>query len=107
MDFCPKCGTALVRKKDNNQIVLYCRKCGYTTKEYKPVSISEKMKFSPDSDVIVATKNTETLPRIKTLCPACGNKEAVWWMQQASSEDEEAVIIFFRCTKCGHSWRKV
>ena len=106
MEFCPKCGIALVAKREGNVTVLYCRKCGYKTKEYKPVEISEKQKFNPDSDVIVALKGTETLPKIKTLCPNCGSKEAVWWMQQASSEDEEAVAIFFKCTKCGHSWRR-
>lgn len=105
MQFCPKCGLVCVSKKEKNKVVLVCRKCGYKIKDYKPIEIPEKVEENPLNDVILMDETKETLPKIKMLCPKCGNKEATWWMQQANDTDEPPTL-FFRCTKCKHSWRE-
>ena len=46
----------------------------------------------------------QDLPTISAHCEKCGNGEAVWWMLQTRSADE-ATTQFYRCTKCGHTWR--
>lgn len=105
VEFCPKCGLVCVSKREKNKTVLVCRKCGYKIKEYKPLEISEKVESNPNSDVILMNEKKETLPKIKTICPKCSNREAVWWMQQTRDQDEPPTL-FFRCTKCKHSWRE-
>lgn len=105
MNFCDKCGSVLVVQKEKDKAILICRKCGYKLKDYKPLEISEKMEKDPLNDVIIIEKNSETLPTTKTVCPKCGNKEAVWWIQQTRSTDE-APTLFLRCTQCKHSWRE-
>ena len=82
-----------------------CRKCGYKIKDYKPIEIKEEVKKDPLDEVVIIDEKREALPKIRLICPKCGNKEAVWWMQQTRSSDEPPTL-FFRCTKCRHSWRE-
>ena len=62
-------------------------------------------KKDPLDEVVIIEEKREALPKIRIICPKCGNKEAVWWMQQTRSTDEPPTL-FFRCTKCKHSWRE-
>ncbi|RLG10996.1 MAG: transcription factor S, partial [Thaumarchaeota archaeon] len=39
------------------------------------------------------------------ICPKCGNREAYYWAVQTRSADEP-MTRFFRCTKCGYTWRE-
>ena len=105
MEFCEKCSSVLVAKKEKTKTVLVCRKCGFKLKDYKPMQISESIKKKPLDDVIIIERNEEALPVTKVTCPKCGNKEAHWWLQQTRSGDE-APTLFLRCTKCKHSWRE-
>ncbi len=105
MNFCKKCGTALVASEEKGKTFLACRKCGYKVKHYKPLKIEEAVVNKPQDDVIVIEKNEEVLPKTRTLCPKCGNKEAIWWLRQTRSGDE-APTLFLRCTKCRFSWRE-
>jgi DNA-directed RNA polymerase subunit M len=105
MNFCDKCGTVMVSKEEKGKMLLICRKCGRKVKDYKPLEIAEKITKKPLDDVIIIEKNEETLPKTKTVCPKCGNKEAVWWLQQTRSADE-APTLFLRCTSCKYSWRE-
>ncbi|HLD57278.1 MAG TPA: transcription factor S [archaeon] len=105
MEFCDNCGLILVVKKDGKKSSLVCRKCGYKSKDYKPLEIREKVEKAPLDEIIVIEKSEEALPKTKTNCPKCGNKEAFWWMQQTRSADE-APTLFLRCVKCKHSWRE-
>ena len=104
MEFCPRCDLTLVVNEEHGKRILVCRKCGYKTDKYKPLQISEKVEKNPMDNVVVIEKNEEALPKTKSTCPKCDNKEAVWWVQQTRSADE-APTLFYRCTKCRHSWR--
>jgi DNA-directed RNA polymerase subunit M len=55
-------------------------------------------------EVVVAGENKESLPIADVICPKCGNQKAYWFMQQTRSADEPPTI-FYKCTKCGYSWR--
>ena len=106
MEFCPKCGLVCVSKKEKNKVILVCRKCGHKIKEYKPIEIEEKIESGPHNDIVLMSETKETLPKIKTVCPTCSHKEAVWWMQQTSGLEDGPPTLFFRCTKCKRSWRE-
>lgn len=105
MHFCKKCGSLLIPKKDGKNIILTCRRCKYKIKGREKIEIKEEIQKKPLDDVVVIDKQKDTLPKIKTVCPKCGNKEALWWLHQTRSIDEPPTT-FFRCTKCKHSWRE-
>ncbi len=105
MNFCEKCGSVMVTKKEKSKACLVCKRCGFRKTHYKPLEISENISKTPLDDVIIIEKNEEALPKTKVVCPKCGNKEAVWWIQQTRSADE-APTLFLRCTKCKYSWRE-
>ncbi|MEM3391702.1 MAG: zinc ribbon domain-containing protein [Archaeoglobaceae archaeon] len=54
---------------------------------------------------MIEGERVQTLPTTKAICPACGNNKAYWWMRQLRAADESEVR-FFRCTKCGKTWRE-
>lgn len=103
MEFCPNCGKVLLPKKD----ILYCQECGYE----KKVSYDEKQNYiiredvSDKQDIIITGDKINTLPTTKGLCYRCGNRELEWWMVQMHHSDE-AETRFYRCTKCGNTWRR-
>jgi len=103
MKFCAKCGTLL--KLDAEKKVLACPKCGAEEQMEGDIVISRNNKET-DKIIVIGKKerNLKTLPQTKVKCPKCENTQAYWWMVQTRSIDESATQ-FFRCTKCGHTWR--
>jgi DNA-directed RNA polymerase subunit M len=103
MKFCSKCGTLL--KLDADKKMLVCAKCGAEEPLESDIVYSKEGK-EEDKIVVIGKKerNLRTLPQTKTECPKCGNTTAYWWMVQTRGIDESATQ-FFRCTKCGHTWR--
>ena len=104
--FCEKDGTLLVVKRRGKNAYLVCPKCGkrYSLKGEK-LTITEKMGEKKREIVVIGKDETlRELPTTKIMCPKCGNMEAYWWMQQTRGADEPPTI-FYRCTKCGYSWR--
>ena len=81
-----------------------CPKCGYTKREKVKVQSFEKLKFEQATGVL-KEKEAELLPVIAAICEKCGNKEAFFWTSQTRGADE-AETRFFKCKKCGHSWRE-
>jgi len=108
--FCPKCGTRLMRVKEEDGEYLACPNpnCGYKAKfegaTLVPVIRSEK---SPRDKITVIDKGDELrpFPTVEVECPNCGHTEAEFWSVQTRSSDEGATQ-FFRCTRCGYTWRE-
>ena len=46
-----------------------------------------------------------TLPTVRIECPKCGNRLAYVWQVQTRGSDESSTQ-FFRCTKCGYTFRE-
>jgi DNA-directed RNA polymerase subunit M len=106
MEFCDKCGNLMVVKKGRKNTYLVCRKCGRKKKVKKEkVLLSERL-ADKKKEIVVMGKGEELaeLPKTKIMCPKCENVEAYWWMQQTRSADEPPTL-FYKCTKCGYSWR--
>ncbi len=99
MEFCPKCGAILVKKKKNHG----CPRCSYSTKDKVDMKVSEKME-KPSEVAVADTKKSETHPVVNEKCPKCENKKAYFWTLQTRSSDESETK-FFKCTKCEHVWR--
>jgi DNA-directed RNA polymerase subunit M len=102
MKFCQKCGTLLVASKEKRCLV--CPKCGWEEKAEEPISYTKPT--SEDKIVTIGKKelSIHTLPQVKAECPKCGHGKAYWWMVQTRGIDESATQ-FFRCIKCGYTWR--
>lgn len=105
MKFCPKCGTKLQVKRGKESLFYSCPKCGHEERVHTVErSIETRRK---DSAVKIIKKETDLnpLPVISTVCSQCKNKEAYWWISQTRGADESATQ-FFKCTKCGYTWRE-
>ena len=103
MKFCSKCGTVLKLDAEGKRYV--CSKCGAEEKMEGEIVIPRNNK-GQDKIIVIGKKerNLKTLPTTKVKCPKCDNTTAYWWMVQTRGIDESATQ-FFRCTKCGHTWR--
>ena len=112
MKFCPKCETRMKSKIEEN--IFTCPRCGFSAMKDNG---NKEAGFVTSSSLLYADKNVgsslkvmdsekgpETLPTTAIDCPKCGNNNAFWWMLQTRSADE-ATTQFYRCTKCGHTWR--
>ena len=103
MKFCSECNTVLTL--DAKKKLLVCSKCGHEEPSEAPILVIRNTE-EKDKIVVIGKKERElrTLPQTKIKCPKCENLMAEWWMVQTRSIDESATQ-FFRCTKCGHTWR--
>jgi len=101
MEFCPKCKSMMHPIEGT----LKCRKCGY--EKTKDVA-SELMSTSSreEREVTVLEGDTDIgLPTTTARCEECGNNTAYWWLRQLRSADESETR-FFKCIKCGFTWRE-
>jgi len=110
MEFCPKCGTRLIqtRKKNKKGIILVCPKCKYEKPAISLMPVSTITEKRPEDQIVVISKkeqNLQTLPTVTIECPKCGNNQAYVWQVQTRGADESSTQ-FFRCTKCGYTFRE-
>ena len=110
MRFCPKCGSLLRPQRKEGKVVLLCTKCGYVEENVVRGSLSIRREIvHTDKEKTIIIESPEQLPRIASIakveCPKCGNKEAYVWMMQTRRADEPPTR-FYRCTRCGHTWRE-
>ncbi len=113
MKFCPKCGSVMVPVKKSSTTVLVCRSCGYEeapdASSAKMYSLKVQIEKKPADKILVLTEKDlaerANLPIVTAHCPKCGNDKAYWWMIQTRSADEPSTR-FYRCTKCGYTWRE-
>ena len=111
MQFCKKCGNLMMPKKKGGKAILVCGKCGAViSANIKPKDFKIGMSSNKrEEEIIVVEKKQDskmvTYPKTAQQCPKCENDEAFWWMQQTRAADE-APTRFYKCTKCGHTWRE-
>jgi len=101
--FCPECGSILRPKDKGGKRILFCS-CGYT-KAPEDESSSEIKERGDASEKIEVIENVDIRPKIKITCEKCQNKIAYYWTQQTRGADEPETR-FFKCTKCGYTWRE-
>ena len=69
------------------------------------LKITKKTTTHESIRVIDESEEVKTMPTIEVECPKCGNNTAYWWLLQTRSGDEPPTQ-FYRCTKCGYTWRQ-
>ena len=100
MEFCPECKSIMIYHGKK----AVCRKCGYE-KDAEEVEIVIHSSNKREDVPIIEGEDIKTLPTTNVTCPECGHREAFWWLRQLRAADESEVR-FFRCTKCGKTWRE-
>lgn len=114
MEFCPICGKRLVpaRRSEGERVivVLACPRCDYTKPVTSETPVVPKATEHPTQRHIAIIGEEEarlrTMPTVKIGCPKCDNTEAEWWMVQTRGADESPTQ-FFKCTRCGYTWREM
>lgn len=103
MKFCSKCDTML--QLDTEKKLFVCPGCGAEEQMENAIIVPRNNK-KQDKIIVIGKKEKKlsVLPQTKMPCPKCDNATAFWWMVQTRGIDESATQ-FFRCTKCGHTWR--
>jgi len=84
--------------------VMKCRKCAFEKKKAGS-NILAKQEFNEREVTVLEGDEAAGLPTTNAYCEECGNKIAYWWLRQLRSADESETR-FFRCTKCGKTWRE-
>ena len=101
--FCSKCGSILRPKTKAGKKILFCS-CGFTKTLEEETSTELKEKVA-DVKKLEVVEQLETHPKIKAKCEKCNHYIAFYWTQQTRGADEPETR-FFKCTKCGHTWRE-
>jgi DNA-directed RNA polymerase subunit M len=85
---------------------LECRKCGHSEPiEENAKAFFSKSKMEEHEVVVLEGDQMSGLPSTNAKCSECGNNTAYWWLRQLRSADESETR-FFKCTKCGFTWRE-
>jgi len=86
---------------------LKCRKCGYEkSKAGECDLLMSKTERDDREEVTVLEENVDVgLPTTTARCEECGHNVAYWWLRQLRSADESETR-FFKCVKCGTTWRE-
>lgn len=103
MKFCPKCDSLLVPEGGK----LICASCGYSEeiRDTEGYTLVSNKKRKEETGIVESEESAVTLPTTRAHCPKCGNNTAYWWMLQTRRADEPPTR-FYRCTKCGKTWRE-
>ena len=95
----------MVMKRTKEGAVFICPVC--KCKKTKDAEVKTVGPKKPRETIVVIGKEDQGLktnPTTETKCPKCENNLAYTWQVQTRSGDEGATQ-FFRCTKCGHTFR--
>ncbi len=112
MQFCD-CGALLVPDKQaNGKVNMRCPACGKTispdfNSNSEAFEIKQKIRHSEKEKMVIIDPeihDVETMPTTNARCRKCGNNIAAYWQVQTRSGDE-AATTFYRCKKCGFTWR--
>jgi DNA-directed RNA polymerase subunit M len=86
--------------------MLVCETCHYSEKLEKPEEYTLTKKVEEKEEIVnVVEEEKVPLPTTRVTCPKCGNSTAYWWIVQTRRADEPPTR-FYRCTKCGKTWRE-
>lgn len=102
----------MVPRRKNGRTYATCSRCGYEEEMASSTAaylIKREIKHTDKEKIVVIDENVK-MPKIASItkgveCPKCGNREAYVWMMQTRAADEPPTR-FFRCTKCGYTWRE-
>ncbi len=101
----------------NGKLHMVCPKCGYdevvsdtaSNGARQPLTFSQRVVHTPREKIVVVDANapppTAQVLKGSVRCPRCGNDEVLAWMMQTRAADEPPTR-FYRCTKCGYTWRE-
>lgn len=100
--FCPHCKSLMISSAGQ----LKCKRCGYI----RDITGADQMTIEEkrsEKEIIFFDEEQElaTKPTFSIKCPECEHNLAFWWMRQLRSADESEVR-FFKCVKCGYTWRE-
>ena len=101
MEFCPDCGSMMTLKDG----VMVCVRCGFTKENEGVESFVSVERRAEKTITVLEGQSDAGLPTTRARCEECGNDSAYWWLRQLRSADESETR-FFRCTKCGRTWRE-
>jgi len=74
--FCPKCGSILVPKKEDNKKQIVCS-CGYKTTDIGSATLRETIIKKEEKVEVIDKGKLQTLPKTKAKCPKCGKQEII------------------------------
>lgn len=96
MEFCKNCGSVIMGKT--------CVRCGNVIDQ--AIKLETSQKIEPKKEIVVVNDGEgEVRPIVETICEKCKHKEAYFWTKQTRAGDE-AETKFYKCTKCGYTWRE-
>jgi DNA-directed RNA polymerase subunit M len=108
VEFCPKCDMRM-RLRFHSRGALCCPTCSYR-KEFLDYFVPEGVNSNKGiDDVVVLDKGTVALltqPTITVYCEECGGRKAETWSVAVGSGTQGG-IMYFRCLRCGHTWREM
>ncbi len=103
----------LVLKKEHTaegaRLLLACTKCDFTKPSPEKIILLKAAERTQQRHVAIIGEEEaklRTMPTVKVACPKCDNPEAEWWMVQTRGSDESPTQ-FFKCTRCGYTWREM
>lgn len=107
MEFCPTCEKRMVLSRTKNGPVFICPVCKCKKSTDSSATIKAVVSKKPRETIVVIGKEDQGLktnPTAQIACPKCENNLAYTWQVQTRAGDEGATQ-FFRCTKCGYTFR--
>ncbi|MEM2875274.1 MAG: transcription factor S, partial [Candidatus Hadarchaeales archaeon] len=97
MQFCPKCGSLMLPKKEGERSVLVCSSCGHSEEKKDLESYRVVKRERTEDDVLIIDEvEKPPLPTTRARCPSCGHDTAYWWMRQTRAADEPSTR-FYKC----------
>lgn len=88
-------------KEEKGKKFLACH-CGYTNKKVKS-EMKEELGEGEELKVVDSDDSPNLV--VEAHCTKCGHDKAEHWSIQTRASDEPETQ-FFKCKKCGHTWKE-
>jgi len=103
INFCPKCGSMLIPKKEKEKFISQCPKCGFSKKSNKGLIVENKIEQQKPKGKGIA-KDKNTFADYEHICKKCGyNKAQIIDMGIFYSDEDNLILL--KCGKCGYAER--